>query len=141
MKNPEDYVFLKISEEYGFQSWYAFLTNEEFEEAKRRWQTIKGLNCLVPVQFIFPQAKMYDRGVERWNLRFTDERFQPEDYEFENIWGQIAIVCAHVHQSDDSYLDCVEYEIPESDYFEMDGKIYSDSDITTIRDGILKNLE
>lgn len=97
-------ITIKIDEEYGFKSWIAHVTQEEFEEIKKRWKTIKGLHCCVPVNFIIPQAvesshkKQYEKG---------------------------RVLRCHIHQADDSFLDGVDYDIPEAEEFQIDGKVFT----------------
>ena len=49
-------VRLYIREEFGFAHWAAILTNDEYRDLLRRWETMRGLNCCVPVVTIVPQA-------------------------------------------------------------------------------------
>jgi len=115
-------IILNISEEYGFNSWYAILTDERFEELKSEWLTIKGLNCLVPVRFLIPEAV---------NLPLLDEdqKYADEKYLEEN---GVRIESVHIHQSDDSYLADVSFEIPEQANFEFKGKEYSKEELDII---------
>jgi hypothetical protein len=113
---------LHISEEYGYNSWYAVLSDERFEELKNNWKTIKGLNCLVPVRFLVPEAVNFP-------LLKKDEYLSDRSYLEKN---KIRIENAHIHQSDDSYLADVEYEIPEQDNFEFMGVKYSENELNEI---------
>jgi len=95
-------LLIKINEEYGFRHWTAEVTQEQFEEICRKWQTIKGLNCLVPVTLIFPTAKKHC----------------PQD-------DRVVDYSAHVHEFDDSnFSGAPDYVIPKAENFEMDGKVY-----------------
>jgi len=110
-------ILVRIVEEYGYQDWWAVYTPEQFENIKRRWQTMKGLNCLVPVDIVFPGA----RGCYG---EWPPKALCPAEAE------KCKVVNAHVHQYDDSYLEGVTYEIPppaneEDDSFEIDGVQYS----------------
>jgi len=121
----EKNILVRIEEEFGYQYWWALYTPGQFEDIKRRWQTMKGLNCLVPVDLIFPGA------------RGCFGEWPPEALcimEFANT----VEVGAHVHQHDDSYVDNLPYDIPETvngvddGSFEIDGVVYSDADIQTL---------
>lgn len=96
-------IKLLIEEEYGYRDWYAELTEQEFEELCARWKTLRGLNCLVPVTLIIPQAVELDDG-RRVNPEHTHR--------------------CHIHEEDDSYLEGCGYEIPPDDYFWMNGRKY-----------------
>lgn len=121
-----DTVIVRIDEEYGYQDWWVVYTREQFEEAKRRWQTMKGLSCLVPVDLIFPGA----RGCfGEWPPKDLCRTVVKDSAE---IWG-------HVHQPDDSHFAGLQYDIPEhcdagEDWFEIDGKTYSPQDIDRLRE-------
>jgi hypothetical protein len=115
-------IILNISEEYGFNSWYAILTDERFEELKSEWRTIKGLNCLVPVRFLIPEAVNLP-------LLESDQKYADEKYLEEN---SIKIESVHVHQSDDSYFADLDFEIPEQANFEFKGKEYSEEELNNI---------
>jgi hypothetical protein len=92
-----------IDEEYGYKMWIAEVSDVELSELIRRWKTIRGLNCLVPVTSIFPTAKEID--------------ILEEDIEKD-------VIKAHVHECDDSYFEAAgEYKIPESDHFSIDGVV------------------
>ena len=112
-------IFLLISEEYGCQEWYAVLSEDQFENLKKRWITIKGLNCLVPVNFIIEQAKPLCNH-EKFPIKVGDTFVDLQDVDF-----FMNVVSAHIHQSDDSYISTVDYEIPEGDEFEMEGISHS----------------
>jgi hypothetical protein len=119
-------VLVQISEEYGYQHWWALYTIEAFNEIRQRWKTMRGLNCLVPVDLIFPGA----RGC------FGD---WPPAAICENVVKDCVIVSAHVHECDDSYLQGVTYNIPPNadendDSFEIDGRVYSRKEIDALFD-------
>jgi hypothetical protein len=114
-------IVLNISEEYGCDHWYAVMTEDRYEELKREWQTIKGLNCLVPVRFLIPEASNFPLKPE--HAQFADEKY------IEN--NDVKVVNSHIHQCDDSYLEGVDYEIPEGE-FEFKGKSYSEDDVYKI---------
>ncbi len=108
---------LFINEEYGYREYTADLTDAEWEDLKRRWATIKGLNPLVPVKLIVPQAK--DIVWEEFNSptfgRAYCEAVDGADFHM------------HVDDWDDSWLDSVPYAIPktEDESFHIDGRIYT----------------
>ncbi len=104
-------MLLYIQEEYGYREWLAEVSEEEFTDLKRRWQTMRGLFCSVPVQLIIPQAR------EMEDKDFEDLRISPYDKG------------CHIHECDDSYLEEVDYDIPEDESFWLDGKSYSHQDI------------
>jgi hypothetical protein len=103
---------LLISEEYGHRRWLAELTDEEYQTACNRWRTMRGLNCLVPVQLLFPNATPY------WP--------KPGDPVLE-----YALHC-HMHMHDDSGLDGVDYQIPDAPTFWIDGREYTDEDLLSL---------
>ena len=117
--SDENNVILLITEEYGYQHWMAVLTQTEFDATVARWKTIKGLHCLVPVPLLFPQAKLSSR----------EELVSAEEQA--TFYGD-KIVSVHVHQADDSHIAGVVYEIPETENFEIDGKVYSEDEINDI---------
>jgi hypothetical protein len=45
MAEPQT-ITLVIEEEYGYKWWVAKLTEQEWQDLRERWQTIRGLNCL-----------------------------------------------------------------------------------------------
>jgi hypothetical protein len=53
-------ITICIEEEYGYRYWLARLTDKEYAKLIGRWENITGLNCLVPVDFIIPQATEVD---------------------------------------------------------------------------------
>jgi hypothetical protein len=116
---------LFIDEEYGYKHWIADLTDAEWEALQKRWRTIKGMNCLVPVRFLVPQAKLIE-----WEDADSPD-FGKKFHECRNR----ATVFAHFHEEDDSRLSgCDDYEIPEipGDYrkgFEIDGRYYTDLEL------------
>src|SRR6516162_5774149 len=48
----ENLIKLLIAEEYGFRDWYAELTKDGYDALIKRWMTLKGRPCSVPVPFI-----------------------------------------------------------------------------------------
>lgn len=124
---PRRTVLLTISEEYGYRNWYAVLTRAEYEQLCADWKTLKGLNCLVPVQFLIPQAKPL------WALRYT-----PEHAFTLTLDGlashDVEIVGAHIHEADDSGLGKVKYDIPDQRPFEFKGRVYSYEAVTALMD-------
>jgi hypothetical protein len=86
-------VRLYIQEEFGFAHWAAILTNDEYRDLLRRWETMRGLNCCVPVARIVPQAERLKAG-DLANAAFD--------------------AFCHVHECDDSYLDGSGYMIPDT---------------------------
>lgn len=126
MDNNNKTILLNISEEYGYQHWWALYTQEEFDEVRRRWKTMKGLNCLVPVDLIFPGA----RGqFGEW----------PPKAVCKGLFSTYEVYGAHVHDSDDSHLETVRYTIPDTvdgneNLFELDGVVYTDAQISQLLD-------
>ena len=123
-------IFLLISEEYGCQEWYAVLSEDQFGNLKKRWATIKGLNCLVPVNFIIEQAKPLCSH-EKFPIKLGEgETF----VELQDVDFFMDVISAHIHQSDDSYISTVDYEILEGDEFEMEGISYSSEQVYNLFD-------
>jgi hypothetical protein len=119
---PRKTVLLTISEEYGYRNWYAVLTRAEYEQICADWKTMKGLNCLVPVRFLVPQAKPL------WMLKYTPEH--AFTMTLDGLAGMdVEIVGSHVHQADDSGLGGVDYDIPEQETFEFKGREYTDDEV------------
>ena len=109
MKTPNSFLSLStirlyIQEEYGFGHYLAVLTSAEYRELIRRWETMRGLNCQVPVQWIVPQARRLD--------------WPPPVGAFD--------ASCHIHESEDSYLEGSVYRIPDSEdgRFWIDGEAY-----------------
>lgn len=100
---------LLISEEYGHRRWFAELSDEEYETLLRRWATMRGLNCLVPVKLLVPKVKPF--------------YLKPGE-----PFPTYALHC-HMHSHDDSGLDGSEYTIPPDTNFWLDGKEYTDEDL------------
>jgi hypothetical protein len=96
-----------IVEEYGYRDWLAKLDPWEYQDLIRRWKTIRGLTCLVPVKLIVPQAKELD------DLRPVEVKYDKR---------------CHIHEHDDSYLQDVDYKIPEDTHFWMDGRMYTEDE-------------
>lgn len=109
----ENPVLLLVSEEYGYQNWYRICTEEEYREIVRRWNTMKGLNCLVPVDFVIPGAEPFH------NCRYPVPETELENY---------TIKGAHVHEPDDSGLDDAE-PVQDAETFEIEGTTYSEEEI------------
>lgn len=107
-------IFLNISEEYGNKKWYAVMTAKEYDELKARWKTMRGLNCLVPVTLIVPQATM------RHPYFDTKPMYD---------WQKCIQKNAHIHESSDSFLEDVNYRIPKARNFWLEGKEYLEADI------------
>jgi hypothetical protein len=104
-------MIIFISEEYGCRKWLADLNEEEYQNFVKRWQTLRGLNCLVPVTMIIPTAVAllgdeYEQNIEI--IRNSQH--------------------CHIHESDDSYLEGVNYKIPYDEDFWMDGRKYKRAD-------------
>jgi hypothetical protein len=119
---PRKTVLLTISEEYGYRNWYAVLTRAEYDQICADWQTMKGLNCLVPVRFLVPQAKPL------WMLKYTPEH--AFTMTLDGLAGMdVEIVGSHIHQADDSGLGDIKYDIPEQDTFEFKGREYTDDEV------------
>lgn len=96
-------VMLLISEEYGHRRWCAKLTEDEYDLLIDRWESMRGLNCLVPVTLIIPQAVELMDG----ELPVFDKR-------------------CHIHEYDDSRLEGSDYRIPPDKFFWMDGICYEE---------------
>jgi len=92
-----------IEEEYGYKQW---LWRGDYAIAKERWETMKGLNCLVAVDTIFPGA--LNIGLDYW-CDIKDQKAEP-------------FHSCHVHECDDSWLSGSKYKIPEAEVFEICGK-------------------
>lgn len=118
-------IILTISEEYGYRHWYAVLSEQQFAQLQKDWQTIKGLSCIVPVQFLIPQARPL------WALPVTPEH---QIYLTQNGLAEhnVRIRGAHIHQSDDSGLAGVAYDIPEQEEFEFLGKTYTHDEVSAL---------
>jgi len=94
-------IRLVIEEEYGYRHWIADLTPEELEEIRARWKTMRGLISLVPVRAIIPQAREVS-----WSRNLGEPN-------------------CHIHEEDDSFLEGVEYKIPEDKKgFSIAGKFF-----------------
>lgn len=114
-------IILNISEEYGCNHWYAVLSDERYEQLKNEWLTIRGLNCLVPVRFLIPEALNFPLLPEY--AQFADEKYLEAN--------NIQVINAHIHQSDDSFLEGVDGDIPEGE-FEFKGIRYSEDQVYEI---------
>lgn len=100
-------IKILIDEEYGYRTWLAKLTQEEYAQLLQRWETMRGLNPLVPVKLIIPQAvKVEDSDV----LAMFDD-------------GETFYNC-HIHDYDDSYLEGSCYSIPDDEGFWIGGQKY-----------------
>jgi hypothetical protein len=110
--------FLLIEEEHGFQYWYAVLTDEEFEVIKKRWTSIQGLNCLVPVTFVVEKAKPIIINDTFFPINYNDQIIHLVDVDH-----FMQVIHMHMHDTDDSYLEGVDHEIKDGD-FQMDGVTY-----------------
>lgn len=118
-------VVMFITEEYGYRHWLAVLTEQEFDEFVARWKTIKGLSCLVPINFLLPKAYLANR-----------DEFQAAE-ESATAHGD-RCVSAHIHESDDSSIEGVDYVIPEQEQFEIDGLVYTDAEVSNMYDAFIK---
>lgn len=108
-------IKLLISEEYGYQYWYAALTEEEYQALLARWATMRGLYCSVPVTLIVPQAKPL------WITLEGDFMCSNQKMDLD---GKEVLHC-HIHEHRDSHLDGSDYIIPDADDFWIDGKRYT----------------
>lgn len=104
-------IKLLIDEEYGYQTWLAELTQEEYAILLTRWETIRGMNCLVPVRLVIPQAK--EISVEEIVVMIDK--------------GETFYRC-HMHEEDDSHLEGSSYNIPKDTHFWMEGRKYEESE-------------
>ncbi len=104
-------ITLWIVEEYGYRDWIAVLNETECADLLKRWSTIRGLTCLVPVTLIVPQAVEVEEGHPYYPL---------------NVWEaqRKNWLRAHIHEHDDSHMPGNEHEIPEDEHFWMDGRRY-----------------
>ncbi|RJQ25034.1 hypothetical protein C4577_06525 [Candidatus Parcubacteria bacterium] len=102
-------INLVIDEEYGYRTWLAKLTEEEYAQLIKRWETMKGLSCLVPVKMIIPQAVEID---DEYVIRMLDDN--------------IPYRRCHIHECDDSHLQGSSYKIPKHDKFCMNGVEYEE---------------
>jgi hypothetical protein len=118
-------VVMFITEEYGYRHWLAIITEQEFDEFVARWKTIKGLSCTVPVQVLIPQAYLAGR-----------EDFVAAE-ENATAHGD-RCVSAHIHESDDSSIEGVDYVIPEQEQFEIDGRTYTEEEVYGLYDAFNK---
>jgi hypothetical protein len=102
-------IRLVIDEEYGYRTWLAELTLEEYAQLLARWETMRGLSCLVPIKLVIPQAvEISDEDV----IKMHDN-------------GETYYRC-HMHDYDDSYLEGSRYDIPEDTHFWMNGRKYEE---------------
>jgi hypothetical protein len=103
-------IKLLIEEEYGYRWWLAELTQDEYAQLLRRWETMRGLCCKVPVPLIVPQAVRIsdDEMITMWNRESVESFYR-----------------CHVDDYDSSYIEGSCYEIPLDEYFWMDGQKYS----------------
>jgi hypothetical protein len=101
-------VTISIDEEYGYRRWVAEMNEAEYQALLARWATMRGLNCLIPVNVVIPQAREL----------VGDSFDMPAD----------AIRC-HIHECDDSYLEGSDYQIPPDKIFWIDGVSYNSMDL------------
>lgn len=109
-----------IDEEYGYDQWYAIVSHDEYQEIENNWRSIRGLNCLVPVPFLIPQAQNYPLLEE--HKKYTLFKTLIEE--------KVEIICAHIHESDDSYLGGIKTEPDEHFWFR--GKKYEEQEVNEI---------
>lgn len=102
-------IKLLIDEEYGYRTWLARLSMEEYVALLNRWETIRGMSCLVPIRLVVPQA-----------VEITDEEV------IEMLDDGITFYRCHMHEDDDSYLEGSRYEIPKDTHFWMEGHRYEE---------------
>ena len=114
-------ILVLISEEYGYQHWFAVYNQRVYEQVKNRWQTMRNLNCIVPVTLIFPGAKQYlDRDPPICKTEMAD----------------MTVSHAHVHQCDDSAFDaCPKFNIPDDgEDFVINDTVFTDAELMALRD-------
>ncbi len=106
-------ITLLISEEYGREHWLLETDKPGYDALIGRWKTIRNLTCLVPVRWIFPEARL-----------LSDEEFALLDL-------SAPLKHCHVHEYDDSWLDHAYHDIPydgDDDtpypYFWIEGRRY-----------------
>jgi hypothetical protein len=104
-------IKLLIDEEYGYATWLAELTQEEYMQLLARWETMRGLNCLVPVRMVIPQAKEIE--LEQV-IKMLDR-------------GETFYRC-HMHEDDDSHLEGSNYTIPKDTHFWIEGRKYEEKE-------------
>ena len=104
-------ITLIIDEEYGYATWKAELTQDEYARLLARWETIRGMSCLVPIRLVIPQA-----------VEITDE-----DVIAMIDAGKTYYRC-HMHEDDDSYLEGSYYTIPKDTHFWMEGRKYEEKE-------------
>lgn len=115
------HILLLISEEYGYQHWYGIYHEDHYRNIVARWNTMKGLNCLVPVDFVIPGAMLY---YDRYPV-------------CENTLDQYTIRHAHIHECDDSHLDGAN-PVPDAENFEIEGRVYSREEVSDMLDASRK---
>lgn len=115
-----NYRIILIDEEYGSDSWYSIVSNNEYQEIEKNWKTIRGLNCLVPVQFLIPSAQNFPIRSE--HEKFTRFRTLVEE--------KVEIISCHIHETDDSYLNGLK-TIPDEDFW-FCGKKYSEDEVLSL---------
>src|SRR5262245_48737628 len=104
-------IKLLIDEEYGYRTWLAELSQEEYAQLLKRWETIRGMSCLVPVRLVVPQA-----------VEITDEKV------IEMLDAGQTFYRCHMHEEDDSHLEGSIYEIPADTHFWMEGRKYEEKE-------------
>jgi len=102
-------IKLVIDEEYGYRTWLAELTQEEYAQLLARWETLRGLSCLVPVRMVISQAVEID---DETVIKMIDN-------------GETYYRC-HMHDYDDSHLEGSCYQIPDDAHFWMEGRKYEE---------------
>lgn len=110
-------IKLAIEEEYGYRHWVAYLDKLEYDDLLQRWASMRGLDYMVPVRLIIPQA------VPAFGLT---------DINIHELRRQRVKYCA-INLSDDSYLSGAVAGIPEADAFQMDGKTYTEAELIELR--------
>lgn len=100
-------IKILIEEECGYRFWLAEITQDEYAKLLARWETMRGLNCLVPVELIVPQA-----------VRISDEEMIEMFDKGESFYR------CHIHEHDDSYIEGSYYKIPPDECFWMEGQKY-----------------
>lgn len=115
-----NYRIILIDEEYGCDFWYSIVSNNEYQEIEKNWKTIRGLGCLVPVQFLIPSAQNFPVRPE--HERFTRFKTLVEE--------NVEIISCHIHEADDSYLGDLK-TIPDEDFW-FCGKKYSEDEVLNL---------
>jgi hypothetical protein len=100
---------LIIEKEYGCRIYYAWLDKCELDALVRRWRSLDGLYCGVPVPMVVPQAReLYLEVPEHMALACRRDA-----------------LTMHMHDWDDSHFSLArDHVIGEPDYSEPGGPLF-----------------